>query len=240
MNLKKIYEDLYSDSLREIKSGEYKIDRMIDSPDDKRHGITLLFRPSAEVKSEISRFLHELQGIDPNQYYYPASDMHVTVLSIISCHPEFKISSIDLPAYINLLKKAVSSANSFTLHFRGITASPSCIMIRGYPENGILNDLRNNIRSIFKRSSLENSIDRRYELQTAHSTVLRFTNRLSDIPKFLEILESYRDFNFGSSTVKSLEFVVNDWYLRETKTEKLFSFSLPSIKDPFQAQRTGI
>ncbi|WP_321991329.1 hypothetical protein [Marispirochaeta aestuarii] len=225
--MKTIYDNLYSDSVRAIRSGEYTTDTMIDSPNDTRRGISLIFRPSSAVRKEISRFLYTLQQLDPNQYYYPESDMHVTILSIVSCYPEFNVASIDIPVYINLLQKALSGAKGFTLHFRGLTASPSCVMIRGFPENTILNDLRNTLRSIFKTSSLEHSIDKRYELQTAHSTVLRFKERLFDIPKFLETLESYKDFYFGSCTVDSLEFVVNDWYLRERNTEKLFGFTLP-------------
>ncbi len=238
--MKTIYDNLYSDSVREIRSGEYKIDTMMDSPDDDRRGITLLFRPSAEVRKKISRILDTLRQLEPNQYYYPESDMHVTVLSIISCYPGFHLSSLDVPAYIRILQKALSGSKGFTLNFRGVTASPSCIMIRGFPENNALNGIRNTIRSIFKTSSLENSIDKRYELQTAHSTVLRFKERLSDIPKFLESLELYRDFDFGSCTVDSLEFVVNDWYLRERNTKKLFSFSLPFDKGPFYHTGRGI
>ncbi|ORC29894.1 hypothetical protein B4O97_18760 [Marispirochaeta aestuarii] len=227
MDLDGIYDGLYNGSVRKISNSCYTIDDLINSPNDTRRGISLIFRPSSSVRKEISRFLDTLQQLDPNQYYYPESDMHVTILSIVSCYPEFNVASIHIPAYINLLQKAISDAKGFTLHFRGITASPSCVMIRGFPENNTLNDLRNNLRSIFKMSSLEHSIDKRYELQTAHSTVLRFRDRISDISRFLEILESYKDFYFGSCTVDSLEFVVNDWYLRKRNTEKLFSFSLP-------------
>ena len=53
MNLKKHYRKLYNESIDEISSDEYEVDNLIDSELDQRFGITLLIRPSNEVKDKI-------------------------------------------------------------------------------------------------------------------------------------------------------------------------------------------
>ncbi|WP_231481145.1 hypothetical protein [Sediminibacter sp. Hel_I_10] len=85
MNLESHYKKLYNESISKISSDSYEIDELIDSKKDNRFGITLLIRPSIEIKEKIQNFIKEIKKIEPNQYYYPNSDIHITVMSIISC-----------------------------------------------------------------------------------------------------------------------------------------------------------
>ena len=186
MELINHYTTLYKESVRKITENKYDIDQLIDSSSDKRLGVSLIIRPSFEVKDNIIDFLHKMSVVDPNQYYYPKSDIHITVLSIISCYNGFNISKIKVSEYIEIIKKAVASMQCFTIEFKGITASPSCIMIQGFPENDIINDIRNNLRILLKDSNLEHSIDKRYKISSAHSTVIRFKEKLIDIEGYLK------------------------------------------------------
>lgn len=214
MDLKQYYSNLYNASIINISKNEYDIDTLIDSPDDKRFGITLLFRPSSEVKDRINGFLKEIKKIEPFQYYYPESDIHITVLSIISCYNGFDLSHITLSDYDKLIRNSISSNTGFNIDFKGITASSSCVMIQGFPQNDSLKNIRNNLRNSFKKSDLEHSIDKRYEILTAHSTIVRLKERLSQAEQYISILNKYKDYDFGSFEVKELELVYNDWYQR--------------------------
>ena len=227
MELKKHYDRLYSESRKKLSSGKYEIDHLIDSPEDNRFGITLLLRPAGEVKKKISLFLQQMMKIDPDQYYYPESDMHVTVLPIISCFAGFTLDKIKIPDYIPLIRKAVSGKHRFTVHFSGITASPAGVMIRGFPGDDTLNSLRDSLRSEFRESPLYQSIDERYRLETAHSTVIRYRKKLGNTERYAEALDSYRDFDFGEFEVSVLEFVYNDWYQKKDRTRVLAVFDLP-------------
>ena len=60
------------------------------------------------------------------------------------------------------------------LTYKGVTASPSCLMIQGFMNHESLNITRNNLRKKLKNTTLQQSIDKRYSIQTAHSTVCRF------------------------------------------------------------------
>ena len=226
MNLTEHYKKLYESSIRKIENGDYRTDLLIDSPSDKRFGITLLIRPYENINNKIQLFLDELKQVAPSQYYYPHSDIHITVMSIISCYEGFQLNQVSIPDYIDLIQESLSEKDRFKIKFKGITASDSGIMIQGFPENDILNNLRNNLRTKFKNSGLEQSIDKRYSIQTAHSTVVRFRRKLQNKNGFLEVLERHKNSNFGSFEVKELELVFNDWYQREKNSKLLEKFRI--------------
>lgn len=226
MNLEQHYDKLYNASVQKILSGSYELDSLIDAGNDDRLGLTLRIEPDKVVKERIQRLLNEMKEVDPYQYYYPDSDIHVTLLSIISCYSGFDLSKVAIHDYITIMAQCLKRSEPFAITFRGVTASPSCVMIQGFMENNALNLLREELRKRLKHSGLEQSIDKRYSIQTAHSTVVRFRSPLCNTSKLVGILEKYRDFYFGSWEVNSVELVLNDWYHRNGTLKKLHSFML--------------
>lgn len=226
MNLKAHYSKLYKESVKEISSGNYEIDHLIDSKSDKRFGITLVAKPSKEVKAKIAKLITKLKKAEPDQYYYPNSDIHITVMSIISCYDGFTIKNIELSKYIELIKKCLPDKKNIEINYKGVTASNSCIMLQGFMNNNVLNEIRDNLRIEFKKSELEQSLDKRYSIQTAHSTIVRFRNHLNEKENFLRIIDKYTDYDFGSFEIKKIEFVYNDWYQRKELVKKLYEFEI--------------
>lgn len=198
MNLKNHYNKLWNQSLRKFRSNEFEFDQLINSDDDNRYGITLLARPSKEVKRNISSTLQEMINIAPYQYYYPKSALHVTILSVILCYAAFALNQIDPADYQKAVQSAIDSISPFEITFRGLTASPSSILVQGVPSGEQLNDLRNELKEKFKDSSLQQAIDKRYQLQTAHMTVVRFKESFGNPEKFMNKIAQLRDRIFGS------------------------------------------
>lgn len=226
MDLATHYNNLYQDSIAKIKANCYEIDELINDTSDDRLGVTLLAKPSEEVQANVASFLNELQAIEPKQYYHPIIDLHTTLLSIISCYSGFELSQIKPLAYQEKIEEALTDIGPFQINYRGITASPSCILIQGFPKNDTLSQLRANLREVFKSSNLQHSIDSRYALKTAHMTVVRFQHQFENKEAFLQKIEAYRDFDFGTTTVKELFFVCNDWYQKNAIVKTLSSFTL--------------
>lgn len=224
MNLENHYKKLYRDSINKISSDNYHIDTLIDSKNDRRFGLTLIIRPSNEIKKKIQNFLKNIKEIEPNQYYYPNSDIHITVMSIISCYNDFDMSKIDVQKYIDLTKKCILKGIDLNITFKGITASPSGVMVKGFMNNNVLNDIRDRLRKEFKNSNVEQSLDKRYLIQTAHSTIIRFRKELSQKEKFLELLDNSINYDFGTFKVNKFELVYNDWYQREQYVKKIHEF----------------
>jgi hypothetical protein len=107
-------------------------------------------------------------------------------------------------------------------------------MIQGLPQDQQLETLRNTLRERFKNSSLQHSIDARYPIRTAHSTVIRFKAPITNSTGLIELLTQYRSQEFGVLEVKELEFVYNDWYQKAAHTQFLHQFHLkpPQTRDP--------
>ncbi|SMO55093.1 2'-5' RNA ligase family protein [Gracilimonas mengyeensis] len=226
MDLETQYQRLWDDSIPQIQTGNIKTDPYIDATDDTRFGITLLARPSREVANKIQEFQTELRKHAPHQYYYPASDLHLTILSLVSCQPGFKLNGNEATAYINLVHEVLRQTPPFEIKFEGITASPAAVMICGYPEKEALNTLRDHLRGAFKQSPVYQTIDKRYKLKTAHSTIFRFRKPLTDPDSFVGVMESWKDHSFGSFVIDQAELVYNDWYQRKEKVRNLKTFDL--------------
>lgn len=226
MNLQAHYNQLYESAIKKIESNNYQRDFLIDSPDDKRFGITLLVRPSENIKNKIQFFLDDLKQIDPVQYFYPSTDIHITIMSIISCYEGFRLDQISTSDYIKLIGNNLKEVDKFNITFKGITASDSSVMIQGFPADENLNNVRNRLRNSFKSSNLKQSIDKRYTIQTAHSTVVRFREKLLRINDIIEVLDTYKDYKFGTFEVNELELVFNDWYQRKKNSKLIEKFQL--------------
>ncbi len=230
MNLEDYYNKLWNQSLQKFRSNEFEFDPVINSEDDSRYGITLLARPSREVKQNISRTLDEIKNVAPNQYYYPGSDLHVTILSIISCYSGFSLDQVDQSDYQKIVQSAIDSISPFEIIFCGLTASSSSILIQGFPGSNQLNVLRDELREKFKDSGLQHSIDKRYQLQAAHVTVVRFKESFKNAERFVNKVTRLRDRNFGSCVIDQVELVGNDWYQQQDKVKSIAKFSLGKQK----------
>jgi len=66
--------------------------------------VTIIARPSNEVLEEIKRLQDHLFKIEPDQYYYPGQDLHMTVLEV-----SFDKSSAEVKAILDKLKDPLSS-----------------------------------------------------------------------------------------------------------------------------------
>jgi len=224
--LSQLYDQLWNGTLASVKRSGFEHDALIDSPSDWRHGLTLLIRPSEEVKQAVQLLLDELKAIEPEHYYYPKADIHVTVMTIISCYEGFRLEQVDVDDYVTLLQDCLTGLPPFTIKFQGITASPSAIMIQGFPTDHTLEHIRNRLRRGFKHSFLEQSLDKRYPLRTAHATVVRFKKTVVQQEFLVNKLLQFREMYFGEFEVGELEFVFNDWYQRKDKVKTLYRFRL--------------
>ncbi|WKN32247.1 mutarotase [Porifericola rhodea] len=225
-SLEEHYKQMWSHAQQHILDKGAKADLQIDDAHDKRYGITLLLRPPQTVAQQIEAFLSQMQGLEPDQYYYPVSDLHLTVLSIISCYSGFSLDQININDYDQKIEDVLLGLPPLELSFRGITASPATILLQGFPHNEALQMLRDRLRSSFKSSNLQHSIDSRYHIFTAHSTIIRFRKAFKRPSRFIEQLEKYRDYPFGTFTAQELELVANDWYQRQGKVRLLKTYSL--------------
>lgn len=231
MELQQQYDQFFKEGIRAIETNTYTINELLQADLDQRYGITLLMRPDAAARVSIQQFLSELRSIDPHQYYYPESDMHVTILSIISCYEGFQLHQINAAAYADIIREVLANQPAIRMEFKGITLSPAAVMIRGFVSDDALNHVRDQLRVAFKFSGLRHSIDERYSIFTAHSTVVRYQQKLADPAAWIRKIREYESHPFGKQQVKVMELVHNDWYQRKEKVQQLAYFSIPENED---------
>lgn len=224
--IRTIYDNLWQDALLQFNANTWQVDPYINAQQDYRRGLTLLARLSPEVRGRISDFLSTLRKIEPKQYFYPESDFHLTILSIISCYSGFQHNPQLDEEYIAAIRECLVELPPPSIHFQGISASPTCVIIQGFPGDDNLQILRKRLRNRFQNSHLPTAIDARYPLVTAHSTVLRFQSSPKNLPAFIAMLQKYRQHDFGRQSLDQLQFVANDWYLKLSATKILHNFPL--------------
>jgi 2'-5' RNA ligase len=187
--------------------------------------LTVIARPSPKVQHSVALFLRELRRLEPDQYYYDASEFHLTVLSLftarVDCEPYFAQQD----KYVAAVEAALKDIHPIHIRFEGITASPSTIMIQGFFETHELNDLRNTLRRRLQLRGLGKGLDDRYRLQTAHMTVVRFRAPLHYPEAFASVLERARQRPFGATAFRSFLLVESDWYMSRRTTVSLKRYS---------------
>jgi 2'-5' RNA ligase len=226
MSLAAHYDAMRTAAVHKLARGEEELDPWLDAPQDTRRGLTLLSRPTAHVATAIAAVLADFQCLDPAQYYYPATDLHLTILSLISCYEGFALEAIDPAAYRALVGEVLRHTRPFAIRLAGLTASTGGLLVQGFPLDEGLATLRANLRTAFRVSGLRQSIDQRYSIQTAHLTIARFRQSIGQPRALLALLAAHAHTPLGTLEVNCPELVFNDWYQRAAHTQVLATYPL--------------
>lgn len=221
------YQQLWDGSIEVVRNGQVAIDPMLARGEsDRRRCLTVLIRPSVAVQQAVSGFLDELGTLEPDQYYYEAGELHVTVLSLFTATVDYGRLMAHYDRYVEAVNAALAYAPSFGIEFNGVTLSREAVMIQGFPEDAVLNQLRDALRRELRNRDLIEGLDGRYFLQTAHITGTRFRRPLRNSEIYARTLESYRRHKFGRTTVQELQLVRNDWYMSRESVELMRKYEL--------------
>ena len=226
-NLIRLYDALWQDAVDHFATGRVQLDPyLVARHRDHRLGLTVIARPTQQAIGQFSALLRELAQIEPHQYFYQRSEFHITVLSLFRATENFEPCFAKIPAYLTALQPVLSAAEHFAVRFRGITATKSSIMVQGFPKDGQLERLRDRLRKALRSKSLGEGLDERYRIITAHTTIMRFRTQPQDLRRFVQVLGSHREQNFGQLTFQTVQLVKNDWYMSADKLEVLADYPL--------------
>jgi 2'-5' RNA ligase len=222
-----IYEKLWNDAISAFEMGQPKLDPYLpDKANDLRRGVTLVFRPAANVRDAVADFVDRLAGILPGQYFYRREELHVTVLSIFSGTELWRQELERFEQCRPIIGKILKAQRPFKVRFQGVTASPESILVQGFPSCDGLARIRGAIRDGFAREGFADMLDRRYRVVAAHITIMRFWRPCPDMKPLLTFLKENRQTDFGQCEVDRLELVLGDWYASADKSKTLEEYSL--------------
>lgn len=222
-----VYKMLWDVNYPSISQGNIDIDPYITNPgSDQRRGLTLIFRPSPGMKTTILAFLDELRAMEPDQYFYQESNLHFTVLSLFTAIAAYQPQYGRLGEYQEAVIDAVQDSPAFSMQISGLTVSRGAVMLCGFPDSNALNNLRQKLRHNLTNRGLSQGLDKRYTLEAAHTTVLRFSAPLHNPSAFSQYLFDNRERSFGTFQVAELQLVKNDWYMSQQHTPIIAKFAL--------------
>ncbi|MEJ0089172.1 MAG: 2'-5' RNA ligase family protein [Limisphaerales bacterium] len=224
---RRIYGRLWDEAVSAFERSELDFDHHLRNKDkDLRRGLTLLFRPSSEVKAVIGKFLKQLADVAPQQYFYRPEEFHTTVLAIIPGSESWQEKFQHLPAYQAIIDNVLKKHRPFSIHFQGVTASRGGVMIQGFLGDDTLEKIRDDLREAMRQNNFGGQLDVRYKINAAHITVMRFREAEADWKRVLELLKVNRAANFGEARVENLELVLGDWYASANTARTIQKFSL--------------
>lgn len=222
-----IYEKLWNEAVFAFEHGQQKIDpHLPDKTADLRRGVTLLFRPPANMRDMAMDFIGRLAGICPGQYFYRPEELHITVLSIITMTELWEQEMDRFEKCRALIGQALASQRPFKIKFHGVTASPDSVLIQGFPSSDGLAAIRTALRETFARAGFADMLDRRYKVMAAHITVMRFFRPCSNLKQLAAFLKENRQISFGECEISKLELIFGDWYASMDKIKTLEEYPL--------------
>jgi hypothetical protein len=206
-----------------IRSGDVFIDEYLGTcSEDRRRGISLII-PLNQIAKNSEAVIKNFQILEPEQYYYPPEDLHITVFDYISAHNTYAKSSFIDQTYINITDEVIGFLSSFTILFKGVVFSREAGLLKGYDEGSVV-ELRNRIRQRLRIDGLSNT--ERYESRSVHSTFMRFTKKIVNVDRFVNVLEASREVVIGAELVKSMLLVEHDWYNRKRLKRTIKEYKL--------------
>lgn len=203
--LKHHYESIFNAN-REIilEGGNGRVD-YTDYVENKAMSLVALIRISPEVSSKIALFEDNLKYLEPDMYFYPQTDFHITALDILKGKAGREIPE-NISDYIDAISSCTTGIKPFEIELEGVSASDNAVMVCGYYEES-LEILRNRMRSEIRKRQLP--LDERYETFSSHITIARLCSKYNNPQKLISLISEPR--YFGVMTVNSIEISFHSW-----------------------------
>lgn len=220
--LNNTYQKLWKKGKEAILNNKFFIDPYL-SKKDNRLGLTILIPLEGECTKQFSKIINKLKEIEPEQYFYPLENLHVTVVSVSEITEDFIPNETIINKYKEILSQTIKEIPEFTIKFKGITASDLVIFIKGFSDDTI-QKLRNNFKEQARNQGLK--IDDRYETKIIHSTIARFKNKLKNPEQLIKKIEELNNIEIANYKVNKIQFLINNWYNKKENNKLLAEYKL--------------
>ena len=207
------YDSILSNNREKILAGGTGDVHLEKALTDNRMSLVVLIRISPDVKEKINCCIGDLKEIEPNLYFYPANDFHITVMDVLKGEEGREIPH-NIAEYISCIEECSKSITPFKILFDGLTASDNAILVRGYYDDQLIT-FRQKLREMFNQRGL--SLEERYKTISSHVTIARLRSKFHNPERLLDYLEKPR--LLGTMTVDRMEISFHNWY--DTQKEVL-------------------
>jgi 2'-5' RNA ligase len=222
--LQKHYDKIWDDSKDAILKNKISLDpSLYNLSKDVRQGLTLITPLNHKVSGKIAKIMKLLKNIEPEQYYYPFENMHITTLNLTPFTKDFVFDKKQCEAFNKVFKKAFIGIKPFNVKLKGITSSKGAVIIQGFYKDAF-QKIREDIRREAQKQGV--SLNEDYERKTAHSTIIRFRKKLRSPKDFVNQIEKHRNTDLGTVRIDKVLLVLTDWYNRKEKKTIIATYQL--------------
>ena len=142
---------------------------------DMRCGVNLICRPTIDVVQYIVSIQEYLRIFEPDQYYYPASDLHLTLLEI--CHSRTPEEACLIADGVGSEIRRIAAMTSPPKVDSPILVFDShAVALTFLPTDDALQNARQSILEGLLNTGI--SVDPRHETKSAHVTLMRYITPL--------------------------------------------------------------
>lgn len=204
-----LYENIRDANLARLAAGQVELDGTLAAGrPDTRRGVSLVIGVRG-LTDAYAALVQRFRSVDPQQYYYPENDLHVTVFDFLTARNGYAENAELERAYLDLARDAARETPPFRLRLAGVVFSAAAGLIKGYDDDQLV-ALRARIRACMAERGLP--IDERYASRSAHASFARFRNPPLDPARLMETIRASEETGLGELQVDSLELVEHDWY----------------------------
>jgi hypothetical protein len=138
---------------------------------DMRCGVNIICRPTIDVVQYVLSIQEYLRGSEPDQYYYPRSDLHLTLVEICHSRPPEDASFI-AGVVCSEMRRIAATTSPPNVDSPMLVFDSHGIALNFLPTDDALQNARQSI--LQELSNLGISMDSRYEIKSAHVTLMRY------------------------------------------------------------------
>lgn len=187
-----------------------------------RCGVNLVCRPTPGIITGIQTLQRRLSEHEPDQYYYPSQDLHLTLVEV--CHSRTRAETDRIAAAVESLAPILHAGKSPPEIDRPVLAyDTKGAALNFLPRDENLQRLRTAISDDLARQGVP--VESRYLPKSAHVTILRYTKPLrTPASTWVEILEGCTIATGASWTLSPLWLTWGaSWYgMRSRISELIF------------------
>ena len=142
---------------------------------DQRSGINIIARPSVAIRDRIISIQNGLRVIEPDQYYYPSFDLHLTLLEICSGTESNQANRI-FEKIGHLIPGIFQALTSPRIEHPSLRFDNQAGVIV-FQQVGALNEVRQDLSKRLVNYGID--VAPRYATSSAHITFMRYLKQLS-------------------------------------------------------------
>lgn len=205
--LEAAYERLWDDGRSALEAGVTSPEPAVEEG-SPRWGVSAVLRPVGTVADALAEAAREADSrAGGGHIVYAAGGLHVTVRSIEGYRSDVPRDDPRVAEYGRILRGAARDLGPVAIEFRGIVATPTAVLVQGFPVGEALAELREAMHDGLVGAGLPLGPEAAQRRETAHATLLMVTRRLPDPAAFAAYVDERRRVPFGTCTFDAVDLV---------------------------------